>query len=123
MTAATARATTVVHCSFCGKPDAEVRKVIAGPGVFICDECVGACNTILETDDGSSRSGIAVLHSLTDEQLLEQLPRIASVESQVEAGLRERVTLLRARKVTWARIGLALGMTRQSAWERFSGEE
>jgi ATP-dependent Clp protease ATP-binding subunit ClpX len=33
------------------------------------------------------------------------------------------VRMLRERGVTWARIGEALGMTRQSAWERFSGEE
>jgi ATP-dependent Clp protease ATP-binding subunit ClpX len=112
-----------VCCSFCGKADAEVRKVIAGPGVFICDECVQLCNTILETDDGSSRSHIAVLQAMTDEQILDQLPRIAAAGAQVEASLQERVSLLRERKVTWVRIGTALGMTRQSAWERFSGEE
>ncbi len=123
MTTALARTALKVHCSFCGKPDVEVRKVISGPGVFICDECVQRCDTILATDDGSSRSQIAGLESLSAEQLLEQLPRIASVAAQVEAGLQERVRLLRGRKVTWARIGTALGMTRQSAWERFSGEE
>ncbi len=123
MTSATARSALQVHCSFCGKPDVEVSKVISGPGVFICDVCVDLCNTILATDDGSSRSQIAGLDSLPDEQLLEQLPRIASVAAQVEAGLQERVRVLRDRKVTWVRIGLALGMTRQSAWERFSGEE
>lgn len=112
-----------VHCSFCGKPEVQVRKVIAGPGVFICDVCVALCNTILATDDGTSRPHMSVLQSLTVEELLEQLPRIASVQSRVEDDLRERVSLLRERKVTWARIGSALGITRQSAWERFSGEE
>lgn len=97
--------------------------MIAGPGVFICDECVQVCNTILETDDGSSRAPIAVLQAMTDEEILDQLPRIAAVGAQVEASLQERVNLLRQRKVTWARIGRALGMARQSAWERFSGEE
>jgi ATP-dependent Clp protease ATP-binding subunit ClpX len=112
-----------VTCSFCGTLDVETRKVIAGPGVFICDACVELCNTILATDDGTSRSHIGVLESLTDGELLAQLPRIASVQTGVEAGLQERVNLLRGRKVTWARIGSALGTTRQSAWERFSGEE
>jgi len=119
----TAELVQQVCCSFCSKANAEVRKVIAGPGVFICDECVEVCNTILASDDGSSRSPIAVLQAMTDEQMLDQLPRIAAVGAQVEAGLLERVWLLRERKVTWARIGAALGMTRQSAWERFSGEE
>ena len=36
------------QCSFCGKPEVEVRKkLIAGPGVFICDECVDLCNELL----------------------------------------------------------------------------
>src|SRR5690349_24479936 len=74
-----------VCCSFCGKAGAEVRKVIAGPGVFICDECVQVCNTILATDDGSSRSSIAVLQAMTDEQLLDQLPRILAVGDQLES--------------------------------------
>jgi ATP-dependent Clp protease ATP-binding subunit ClpX len=34
-------------CSFCGKNQNEVKKLIAGPSVTICDECVGACNDIL----------------------------------------------------------------------------
>lgn len=38
----------VLYCSFCGKSQHEVRKLIAGPAVFVCDECVAMCNTILE---------------------------------------------------------------------------
>lgn len=34
-------------CSFCGKSDREAKKLIAGPAVFICDECVELCNDIL----------------------------------------------------------------------------
>ena len=42
-----------MHCSFCGKGQQEVRKLIAGPAVFICDECVGLCVEIIreETDE------------------------------------------------------------------------
>jgi ATP-dependent Clp protease ATP-binding subunit ClpX len=39
------------HCSFCGKTQDEVTRLIAGPGVFICDECVHLCNTILADDE------------------------------------------------------------------------
>lgn len=39
-----------IRCSFCGKTANAVRKIIAGPGVFICDECIEACNTILATE-------------------------------------------------------------------------
>ena len=37
-------------CSFCGKPQNRVRKLIAGPGVYICDECIGVCTSILEDE-------------------------------------------------------------------------
>jgi ATP-dependent Clp protease ATP-binding subunit ClpX len=45
-------------CSFCGKSHAEVRKLIAGPGVYICDSCITVCKNILdkETKDESRRS-------------------------------------------------------------------
>lgn len=39
-----------LKCSFCGKSQEQVRKLIAGPGVYICDECVGLCNEILEEE-------------------------------------------------------------------------
>jgi hypothetical protein len=40
-------ATVVLHCSFCAKSQREVKKLIAGPKVYICDECIGLCNDIL----------------------------------------------------------------------------
>ena len=39
-----------VRCSFCGKPQESVKKIVAGPGVYICDECVELCNSIIETE-------------------------------------------------------------------------
>ncbi len=43
------------YCSFCGKEQSEVNRLIAGPGVFICDECVQLCNHILSDDENSAR--------------------------------------------------------------------
>lgn len=40
----------LLHCSFCGKSQHEVRKLIAGPSVFICDECVELCNDIIREE-------------------------------------------------------------------------
>lgn len=40
----------VLHCSFCGKSQHEVRKLIAGPSVYVCDECVALCNEIINED-------------------------------------------------------------------------
>jgi ATP-dependent Clp protease ATP-binding subunit ClpX len=116
-------AVSTLHCSFCGKPDPDVRKMIAGPGVYICDECVQKCNGILAAKDSPSQPRIPMWESMSDEQILDNLPRIAAVGAQVEASLQKWVRQLRTRGVTWARIGAALGMARQSAWERFSGEE
>lgn len=39
-----------LHCSFCGKPQSAVKKLIAGQGVYICDECVSVCNDILSEE-------------------------------------------------------------------------
>ena len=125
--AAAGTAAIQVRCSFCAKPSSEVAKVIAGPGVYICDECIHLCSAILEQErqkpSQPQRQLPAWEEAMTDEQILELLPRIASVGAQTEASLQRLVTVLRSRTVTWARIGAALQITRQSAWERFSGEE
>jgi ATP-dependent Clp protease ATP-binding subunit ClpX len=48
-----ARATQITMCSFCGKSKAEVKRLIAGPGVYICDACVGVCSGVLEKESRS----------------------------------------------------------------------
>lgn len=40
----------LLYCSFCGKSQHEVKKLIAGPSVFICDECVDLCNDIIKEE-------------------------------------------------------------------------
>ena len=45
-----ARATNLTMCSFCGKSHSEVRKLIAGPGVYICDSCITVCKGILDKE-------------------------------------------------------------------------
>ena len=44
-----------LYCSFCGKSQHEVRKLIAGPTVFICDECVELCMDIIREENKSAR--------------------------------------------------------------------
>jgi ATP-dependent Clp protease ATP-binding subunit ClpX len=57
-----ARTTNLTMCSFCGKSHAEVRKLIAGPGVYICDSCITVCKNILdkETKEEARRSNTDV---------------------------------------------------------------
>jgi len=114
-----------IRCSFCAKEELQVSKIIAGPGIYICDECVALCVGILD-EDGTAEADRPQLPSweaMTDDDLLNHLPRVAAVGEQVEANLRQWVLRARGRGLAWSRIGAALSMTRQSAWGRFSGED
>src|SRR5207253_2550255 len=110
-----------LHCSFCGNSHEVVDKLIAGPGVYICNQCVDLCNDII----GDELGGSATLQ-VHDESVEAALARAASLHrsrQQVDREVAVAVRQLRARGVTWTRSGEAFGMTRQSAWERYSGEE
>ena len=113
----------IASCSFCLKPDDQVAKLVAGPGVYICDECVDLCRQIISSPP-SLPPGLTSWEEDVDlEGVLASLPRMAAAGAQVESNLSRWVLKARELGATWAAIGLALGMTRQSAWERFSGEE
>ena len=127
-----------VSCSFCAKSQFDVVKLVAGPGVYICNECVDLCTQIVaqELDRKSGRSGetagpakwqgtptLKAWDGLSDQDLLAEMVRAHGAHQNVDRAVARHVAALRARGVSWARIGEALGMTRQSAWERFSGEE
>src|SRR5450432_2580413 len=57
-------------CSFCGKSQRQVKKLIAGPGVYICDECIDLCNEIIEEE-----------LSETSELKLDELPKPQEIYS------------------------------------------
>lgn len=105
-----------MKCSFCGKGADAVDKLIAGPKVFICDGCVATCNTIL----GALPAAFAGWKTMSDAQLLDALKPCAATVAAVRSVLEQEVDELRARQVSWDVIGKALGISRQSAWERFS---
>jgi ATP-dependent Clp protease ATP-binding subunit ClpX len=79
----------LLYCSFCGKSQHEVRKLIAGPSVFICDECVELCNDIIReeiqekpiTGRGSSLPKPHDINAILDEYVIgqEQAKKILSV--------------------------------------------
>jgi len=59
----------LLYCSFCGKSQHEVRKLIAGPSVFVCDECVELCNDIIqeeipESGEPNSRPSLPTPHEI-----------------------------------------------------------
>ena len=55
-----------VRCSFCGKAQENVKKIVAGPGVYICDECVELCNSIIETEIYDDEKAGYSLNELND---------------------------------------------------------
>ncbi len=114
---------TGVICTFCVKPTADVETMVAGPGVYICNECVALCVELIETKPASMPELGPWQERVPDEELLATLPKVVAVSAQLERQLTITVRTARARGITWTRIGDALGMTRQSAWERFSDEE
>lgn len=115
-----ARLLTTLYCSFCRKDKDSVDKLIAGPGVYICNECVGLCDLILA---GQPAGGFSAWHEQPDDELLASLARIQAVAAQVDAAVHDYVDTLRGRGISWTRIGEALGVSKQAAWERFSGED
>jgi len=95
-----ATTTPIACCSFCLKPDTEVKRLVAGPAVYVCDECIDLCC-----------------------QIVNNVPTSARAQAQVEESLLGWVRRARALGATWAQVGDALGVTRQSAWERFAPED
>lgn len=113
----------LLYCSFCGKDQHAVDKLIAGPAVFICNECVAACNKWIDAPPDAARpktQSIQDLASFSDERLLLWLKTEATLYEHAGAGLQRTVDILRRRDVSWAVIGEALGISRQAAWDRFA---
>jgi ATP-dependent Clp protease ATP-binding subunit ClpX len=116
------RGKPTLHCSFCGKNQDQVAKLIAGPSVFICGECVAICNTILGQPETESLPVVRIeeLEGMPTDKLLSWLKIQDTVVEKSRSGLQEAVDTLRRREVSWAAIGEALGVSRQAAWERFA---
>jgi ATP-dependent Clp protease ATP-binding subunit ClpX len=113
----------VEYCSFCLKGAAEVEKLVAGAGrIFICNECIAVCNDYIR-DGVSGRSSRTPFEQSSTERLLALLKPIEETVAGKSNQLQSVVEMLRSRHVSWAIIGEALGVSRQSAWERFSHAE
>jgi ClpX C4-type zinc finger len=107
---------TALSCSFCQRTSTEVDRLLGGAHAYICDECVDACSRIL----ADPSVAFPTMPSDDDEAVLRRLRPAADRTAAADAGLRGLIDLLRQRRVSWARIGEALGVTRQAAWDRFS---
>ena len=116
----------VACCSFCFKPDTQVERLVAGPAVYVCNECVDLCCEVIAATPEGPVSGARVMpweHAQTVEAALAHLPNVAREQAQVEEAMLGWVRHARRLVATWAQVGGALGITRQSAWERFAAED
>jgi hypothetical protein len=111
-------------CSFCGKDQATVKKLIAGPAVAICNECVALCDGILaQSPDAEPAPPFDVathFRSLENERLLWFVGQTEKTFQHVSDQQQLLVDILRERDVSWSAIGQSLGVTRQAAWRRFA---
>ena len=108
----------IVCCSFCGKSEKEIIKLIEGPGgIHICNECVELCRSAM----GDHTAPPLDFHPSiwpTDRLLAVLGPLNATAEAH-RRHLGDVVDTLRVRNVSWAKIAQPLGVSRQTAHERF----
>jgi ATP-dependent protease Clp ATPase subunit len=110
----------VYRCSFCGKSQTDVKTLVAGPGVFVCDECVQLCQSIIANKAGTQEvPGSLLPDDAPTEKLLKTLAGYNGAFESVDAAMQDIVDILREREVSWATIGQALAVSRQAAWKRF----
>lgn len=112
--------TKQLHCSFCGKSEDEIKKLAAGPsGIYICDECVDVCRAIMQ-GEGSGVSRAFDPRTWPKERLLAFLGPVNSTADSYREHLQTIVETLRAQDTSWGEIAKGLGVSRQTAWERFA---
>lgn len=111
------------RCSFCGKSQEEVKTLVAGPGVFICDECVQLGQAIID-----KRAAAPIPQEVPNSLLPDNAPTATLLKTlagyngafeSIDAAMQDIVDILREREVSWATIGQALAVSRQAAWKRF----
>ncbi len=132
----------VASCSFCLKPNDQVEKLVAGPGVYICDQCVDLCNQIIDSAPTRKPPRLAPWEQdVSLDDALASLPRMAAAGAQVERNLAQWVHKARAARGDLGRhrgvvgddapvgMGAILGRVvaalrperRESRWEGRSG--
>ena len=109
------------RCSFCGKAQTEVKTLVAGPGVFICDECVDLCQAVIDKKPrATTKKNPSLLpDNASTETLLKTLSGYNGAFASVDAAMQDVVDILRERAVSWEKIGETLAVSRQAAWKRF----
>ena len=116
----------IACCSFCFKPSTTVERLMAGPAAYVCNEVMDLCSGIVASTPEGPVTGARMMpwdHAPTMDAALAHRLNVARARKQVEESTLGWVLRARQLGATWAQVGDALGITRQSAWERFAAEE
>jgi ClpX C4-type zinc finger protein len=120
---AASTASPIASCSFCDKPNTAVQSLVAGPGVFICNECVELSAAIVaEVAEAApeERAGLREqFASRSAEEILEMLPGMARTADRLEAEVARWVSRLREQGTGWQQIAGTLGTSTDAARQRF----
>jgi hypothetical protein len=111
---------TKKSCSFCGEQGREDVPLVGGLGAFMCGPCVDYYAGVVAEIRRTGEETPPPWETMSDPDILGKLALIVRTGAQVDRFLVEWVQLARSRKLSWAEIGKALGVSRQAAWERFA---
>ncbi len=108
-------------CSFCRKDNTEMHKLIAGPGVYICDECIGLCQDILasSSSDEAAEAAEAAFENRPAPEILQLLPVLDRTIGSIESDLARWVARLRTAGTSWDDIATSLGANTEAVVARF----
>jgi hypothetical protein len=108
-------------CSFCGSRGTDATRFAGGLGAVMCTSCLEQFGAAFAAPENADQQVIGWADdALSDADLLARLPLVAAEAAQVDKYLRRSVACIRERRLSYAEIGKALGVSRQAAWERFS---
>ena len=108
-------AKSTLYCSFCGKSQHEVRKLIAGPNVFICNECVELCADIIKEEDRKNRKA-AGPSVMTPAEIMGVLDDYVIGQEQAKRVPRWRCTTITSAWRTAPRAARSSCRSRTSSW-------
>lgn len=108
------------HCSFCGIKGVRGMRFAGGLGAMMCEKCVAHYHDVFASQERVDQAARPPWESMSDAEILSNLPLIQQTADEVDEFLVEWVELARSRRLSWAEIGKAMGVSRQAVWERFA---
>lgn len=111
-----------IACSFCTKASTQVERLVAGPGVAICDECVALAALVVEEAAQASPEDVALRRAAhqrpSTADLLTALPALVRSAARVDAELTTSIMRLRGRGTDWQAIADAAGWSAEQVRRR-----